>query len=37
MTEQAKKNFILSLKRLQFFFNQIKDYEPGMEQRAAYQ
>lgn len=27
MSEQAKKNFILSVKRLRYFFNNIKDYD----------
>eukprot|EP00347_Sterkiella_histriomuscorum_P011500 403372217 len=37
MTDQSKRNFILALKRLRFFFNHLKDYEEGLEMRADYQ
>lgn len=41
MSEQTKKAFILSVKRLRFFFNNIKDYTqehgPVLEARANVQ
>lgn len=37
MVDQAKKNFILSLKRFKCFYNQIKEYEEGIEKKAEVQ
>lgn len=41
MTDQSKKSFVLSVKRLRFFFNHMKDYDlsrgPEVEARANVQ
>ncbi len=42
MSDQSKRAFILSVKRLRYFFNQLKDYELGesaaaIDQRAGVQ
>ncbi len=34
---QAKKEFVLSLKRALYFFNNMKDYNEGLEKRANLQ
>ncbi|CDW83067.1 UNKNOWN [Stylonychia lemnae] len=37
MADTARKSFILSLKRLKFFFNNLREYEEGLENRADIQ